>query len=69
MQGSYIDKTEFTQPWIFLLLNFISENFDKEEAQGSFQPLNVGFGWANENQETDERETSQETDINTSGEV
>jgi len=42
-QGACIDPNELLQPWIILLLNFISENLDKTEVQGSFKPLNIGF--------------------------
>ena len=55
--GAYIDHTEFVQPCIMLLLNFFSDNWDKEESQGSFKPLNLGLGWINETQKSGEDET------------
>jgi hypothetical protein len=51
-QGAYVDESEFIQPWVNLFMEFFNDNLDKEEAEGSFQPLNIGIGWIiNENQE------------------
>jgi hypothetical protein len=58
-QGAYINRSEFLQPWIMLLLNFIAEHMDKEESEGSFQPLNIGTGWMiDENKKNDDEKTS-----------
>lgn len=44
-QGAYFDESEFVQPCILLFLNFINDNLDKEEIEGSFQPVDSGAGW------------------------
>ena len=45
-QGAYLDRSELYQPWIILIMNFIMDNIDKQETEGSFQPLNIGYGWS-----------------------
>ena len=63
-QGAVKDPMEFVQPWTVLFLNFFMENTDKEESQGSFKPLNMGFGWIDDSKkENNKRETCQETYI------
>jgi hypothetical protein len=44
-QGAYLDDTEPYQPWLIIMLTFVMNNINKEEVEGSFQPLNMGIGW------------------------
>jgi len=44
-QGAYLDKSEPYQPWIQLILLYVMENINRQEVEGSFQPLNMGIGW------------------------
>ena len=55
-QGAHIDKSEFVQPWIILLLNFAMDNADREESEGSFKPLNMGIGWMIDETQKDNRQ-------------
>lgn len=57
MNGAEVDPSEFIQPWTTLFLNFYMENSSDEEKEGSFKPLNIGFGWiTNENKKNNKEE-------------
>ncbi len=44
-QGAFINPYETVPPWLFLIMEFMEKEGDKENFNGSFKALNYGIGW------------------------